>query len=126
MLYIAQTYEQCSESLTVRSAPWRRHPTSATEVLEWTDRPWTTALVLVCQECNGTTAGTTPAIALKDAKSISRSIGPKGRFRVTGSGCLDVCPKLGVALAVSIDGAPTRCAVARSSDAVRALAEALR
>ena len=124
-MYSAQLYEQCSGLFNVRSLPWRRNPPTPTEGLEWIDRPWTNAIVLVCQECDGD-EGMTPTAALKEAKSVARAVGPKGRSRVTGSGCLDVCPKRGIALTVSVDGAPARCAVVRSLPAVQLLTEALR
>jgi hypothetical protein len=102
-----------------------RSETSAGDAFAWTDRPWSASLLLVCQECNGNGDHATPPNVLKEFKSAARAAGPKGRTRVTGSGCLDLCPKHGVAVAVSIDGQPTRCAVVTSSVAGRELAEVL-
>jgi hypothetical protein len=110
----------------MRPLRWRRLPPKSNDALEWTNRPWSRSLVVVCQECDGRGDDFTPPIVLKAAKSMARTVGPKGRARVTGSGCLDVCPKNGVALAISIDGAPTRCAVAHTPTSVAELAEVLR
>jgi hypothetical protein len=92
-------------------------------VLEPVDRPWTTGLVLVCQECDGGPAK--PVDVLKEAKAVTRLLGPKKRTRVTGSGCLDVCPKEGVAIAVCVDGGVSRCLVAHNVSSLQQLSEVL-
>jgi hypothetical protein len=84
-------------------------------------RPWKRGLVLVCQECDGA-ATAKPSEVLHAAKRVARSEGRK-QIRVTGSGCLDVCPSRATALAVSVDGTSTSCVVVESLDAVRSLNE---
>jgi hypothetical protein len=100
--------------------PQRRQPLETAE-LEPANRPWSATLALVCQECEGVTASLTPAQALKEAKAVARASGPKKRIRVTGSGCLDVCPSVGVAIAVCADGIDAHCFVARSASSIEQL-----
>ncbi len=102
----------------------KANPTPLPGAVEWVDRPWGQALVLVCQECDGA-PGLNGADGLKAAKATVRSVASKKQARVTGSGCLDVCPKGGIAVALSADGAPTRCLVVRSLSNIHDLSEVL-
>jgi hypothetical protein len=115
---------------TSLGTPWRRRQVLAEagsdqlEQLDWTARPWKNALVLVCQECDGA-ADFTAVDALKGARTVVRSVASKKQARVTGSGCLDVCPRRGVAIAAVVDGSPARCAVVSTQASIQHLTEVL-
>jgi hypothetical protein len=83
------------------------------------NRPWHEGLVLVCYKCDGA-VDASPADVLKATKQLTREQGRKA-FRTTSSGCLDLCPANGVAIAVAVDGEPAKCFVASSVDALRSL-----
>lgn len=66
-------------------------------VLETVEQPWSTALVLVCSECDGG-HGVDLAHKLKDAV---KEAGHKKDVRVARVRCLGLCPKRGVAVTVT-------------------------
>jgi hypothetical protein len=77
-------------------------------VLEPVDQPWSTALVLVCSECEGG-HGVELTHKLKDAVKES---GHKKDVRVARVRCLGICPKKGVAVTITGAGrAPQSCVV---------------
>lgn len=88
-------------------------------VLERAEQPWSTALVLVCSECDGG-HGVELAQKLKDNV---KAAGHKKDVRVARVRCLGICPKRGVA--VTVTGAErAACSFVvqgRSDDAVDAL-----
>ncbi len=88
-------------------------------VLEPVVPPWSTALVLVCSECDGG-HGIDLAHRLKDAMKES---GHKKDVRVARVRCLGICPKRGIAVTVTTpDGPPLSHVVAgRDHAAVQAL-----
>jgi hypothetical protein len=53
-----------------------------------------------------------PAALLRESKAAARGTGRK-QIRVTGSGCLDVCPSKGTAMAIVLDGADAHCVVVK-------------
>lgn len=88
-------------------------------VLELAEQPWSTALVLVCSECDGG-HGVELVQKLKDSV---KAAGHKKDVRVARVRCLGICPKRGVA--VTVTGADRAvCSYVlhgRDSDAVDAL-----
>lgn len=92
-------------------------------VLEPADQPWSTALVLVCSECDGG-HGVELVQKLKDSM---KAAGHKKDVRVARVRCLGICPKRGVA--VTVTGAEhAACSYVlhgRDSDAVNALSAAI-
>lgn len=88
-------------------------------VLELADQPWSTALVLVCSECEGG-HGVELVQKLKDSV---KAAGHRKDVRVARVRCLGICPKRGVA--VTVTGAErTACSYVlhgRDSEAVDAL-----
>lgn len=92
-------------------------------VLEIADQPWSTALVLVCSECDGG-HGVELTQKLKDGM---KAAGHKKDVRVARVRCLGICPKRGVAVTVSgADRTPCSYVVhGRDSDAVEALRAAI-
>lgn len=90
-------------------------------VLEIADQPWSTALVLVCSECDGG-HGVELANRLKDSV---KAAGHKKDVRVARVRCLGICPKRGVAVTVTgVDRVTCSHVVhGRDSDAVDALRE---
>jgi predicted metal-binding protein len=92
-------------------------------VLETAEQPWSTALVLVCSECDGG-HGVDLAHRLKDSV---KAAGHKKDVRVARVRCLGICPKRGVAVTVTgADRASSSYVVhGRDSDAVDALCETI-
>lgn len=88
-------------------------------VLEAADQPWSTALVLVCSECDGG-RGVELAGGLKDAM---KEAGHKKDVRVARVRCLGICPKKGVAVTVTGADRTTQSVVVqgKQQDAVPAL-----
>ncbi len=70
---------------------------SKKSVLEAAEQPWSTALVLVCSECDGG-HGVKLAQELKDGV---KAAGHKKDVRVARVRCLGICPKRGVAVTVT-------------------------
>jgi predicted metal-binding protein len=88
--------------------------------LDAAEQPWSTALVLVCSECDGG-HGLDLAQRLKDEM---KQAGHKKDVRVARVRCLGICPKRGVAVTVT-GGARTACSyvvTGRDRDAVADLA----
>jgi hypothetical protein len=98
---------------------WRREKSSPGANLVEVPSPWTTGLVLVCQKCEG--VADAPDF-VRVVKQLGRATTGRNALRVTVSGCLDVCPTKGIAMAVMMNGATARCVVAESADAVHELA----
>ena len=92
-------------------------------VLEAAEQPWSTALVLVCSECDGG-HGVELTQKLKDSV---KAAGHKKDVRVARVRCLGICPKRGVA--VTVTGADrVACSYVvsgRDDDAVEALCGAI-
>jgi hypothetical protein len=99
---------------------WRRADGEARGSLIEVPSPWSTAIVAVCQKC---VRSPETVDVLRAAKSLGRKAPERHAVRVTESGCLDVCPTKGIAMAVMVNGSPARCVVAESVGAVRQLAE---
>ena len=96
---------------------------SKKSVLEAAEQPWSTALALVCSECDGG-HGVELTQKLKDSV---KAAGHKKDVRVARVRCLGICPKRGVA--VTVTGA-NRAAVSyvvggKDHDAVEALCDAI-
>ena len=89
-------------------------------VLETVEQPWSTALVLVCSECDGG-HGVDLAHRLKDAV---KAAGHRKDVRVARVRCLGICPKRGVAVTVTGGDRPAQSCVVtgKDQDAVQALA----
>lgn len=91
--------------------------------LEAAEQPWSTALVLVCSECDGG-HGVELAHRLKDSM---KDAGHKKDVRVARVRCLGICPKRGVA--VTVTGTDrTACSYVlhgKDSDAVETLRDAI-
>lgn len=66
-------------------------------VLDPVESPWSTALVLVCSECDG---GHGVALT-QHLKDEIKARGHKKDVRVARVRCLGICPKRGVAVTVS-------------------------
>jgi predicted metal-binding protein len=92
-------------------------------VLEAADQPWSTALVLVCSECDGG-RGVGLTQALKDSV---KAAGHRKDVRVARVRCLGICPKRGVAVTVTgADRAACSYVVnSRDDDVVEALCGAI-
>lgn len=92
-------------------------------VLETVEAPWSTALVLVCSECDGG-RGVELAQALKDE---IKSQGHKKEIRVARVRCLGICPKRGVAVTIAGESRATESYVVAPKDkaAVPALCAAI-
>ncbi len=91
--------------------------------LEAAEQPWSTALVLVCSECDGG-HGVELAHRLKDSV---KAAGHKKDVRVARVRCLGICPKRGVAVTVT-GGERTACSYVvqgKDSGAVDALRDAI-
>jgi predicted metal-binding protein len=92
-------------------------------LLETAEQPWSTALVLVCSECDG---GHGMKLA-QDLKDGVKAAGHKKDVRVARVRCLGICPKRGVA--VTVTGADrTACSYivqGRDHDVVDALRDAI-
>lgn len=96
---------------------------SRKSVLETAEQPWSTALVLVCSECDGG-HGVELTQKLKDRL---KAAGHKKDVRVARVRCLGICPKRGVAVTVT-GAARAACSFVvqgRSDDAVDALCETI-
>jgi hypothetical protein len=91
----------------MRALRARFQPNAVAEGPNRVERPWRRGLVLVCLECEGSTS-MKPTAVLQLSKAAARSKGRK-EIRVTGSGCLDVCPTKATAIAIVVDGADARC-----------------
>ncbi|MEK9970308.1 MAG: (2Fe-2S) ferredoxin domain-containing protein [Ferrovibrio sp.] len=94
---------------------------SRKSVLEAAEQPWSTALVLVCSECDGG-HGVDLVQRLKDSL---KEAGHKKDVRVARVRCLGICPKRGVAVTVT-GGDRAACSYVvsgRDADAVAALGE---
>lgn len=63
-------------------------------------RPWRSALVLVCRECDGV-RGFGPKQARKALKARAKAELPPKAVRIATVSCLDVCPKRAVTVAVA-------------------------
>lgn len=96
---------------------------SRKSALETAEQPWSTALVLVCSECDGG-HGVELTQKLKDSL---KAAGHKKDVRVARVRCLGICPKRGVA--VTVTGAErAACSYVlhgRDADAVDALCAAI-
>jgi predicted metal-binding protein len=96
---------------------------SKKSVLETAEQPWSTALVLVCSECDGG-HGVELTNRLKDSV---KAAGHKKDVRVARVRCLGICPKRGVA--VTVTGADrTACSYVvhgKSDDAVDTLRDVI-
>ncbi len=79
------------------------HHHSAKPAIEPVEPDWSTALVLLCSECDGG-RGVDLAAELKDAM---KAAGHRKDVRVARVRCLGICPKNGVAVTVT---APDRIA----------------
>jgi len=92
-------------------------------ILEPAGQPWSTALVLVCSECDGG-HGVELTQKLKDSV---KAMGHKKDVRVARVRCLGICPKRGVAVTVTgaERGACSYVVQGRDSDAVAALCETI-
>jgi predicted metal-binding protein len=88
-------------------------------VLETVEQPWSTALVLVCSECDGG-RGIELAHRMKDAM---KAAGHKKDVRVARVRCLGICPKRGVAVTIAGPARQTQSVVITGKDhaAVEAL-----
>lgn len=77
-------------------------PAAEKAVVETVEAPWSTALVLVCSECDGG-RGVDLAQALKDEikQKIESAGGHKKEIRVARVRCLGICPKRGVAVTIA-------------------------
>ncbi|MFN4275910.1 MAG: hypothetical protein ACK4FJ_06385 [Ferrovibrio sp.] len=110
------------QCLFVRSAMSRHNPKP---VIEPVEPDWSTALVLICSECDGG-RGVDLAGELKDAV---KAAGHRKDVRVARVRCLGICPKHGIAVTVTAPGRPAQSFIVtgRDRDAVPALcAQALR
>lgn len=96
---------------------------SRKSVLEPAAPPWSTALVLVCSECEGG-YGVELAHNLKDSV---KAAGQKKDIRVARVRCLGICPKRGVAVTVTSADRPACSYVAsgREDEAVAALCDVI-
>ncbi|WP_341908718.1 (2Fe-2S) ferredoxin domain-containing protein [Ferrovibrio terrae] len=92
---------------------------SEKSVLQPAEQPWSTALVLVCSECEGG-HGVDLAQRLKDAM---KAAGHKKDVRVARVRCLGICPKRGVAVTITGAAQPAQSHVVtgKGHDAVAAL-----
>ena len=92
-------------------------------VLEAAETPWSTALVLVCSECDGG-RGAELTQALKDEMKARDH---KKDVRVARVRCLGICPKRGVAVTVAGETRRTESYVVNAKDkaAVPALCAAV-
>lgn len=81
-------------------------------VLETADQPWSTALALVCSECDGG-HGVDLAGRLKDAM---KEAGHKKDVRVARVRCLGICPKKGVAVTITAADRAAQSVVVHARD----------
>ena len=81
-------------------------------VLETVDPDWSTALVLVCSECDGG-RGVDLAGDLKDAM---KAAGHRKDVRVARVRCLGICPKAGIAVTVTAPARPAQSCVVAGRD----------
>jgi predicted metal-binding protein len=96
---------------------------SRKSVVEPAEQPWSTALVLVCSECDGG-HGVALAQRLKDSMKES---GHRKDVRVARVRCLGICPKHGVAVTVT-GGDRVACSYVvsgRDTEAVAALGRSI-
>lgn len=69
-------------------------------------RPWRSALLLVCRECDGG-SGYGPKQVRKTIKQAVKATLPRKAVRVASVSCLDVCPKRATCVAVVGEGETT-------------------
>ena len=96
---------------------------SRKSVLDPAEQPWSTALVLVCSECDGG-HGVDLAHQLKDRV---KAAGHKKDIRVARVRCLGICPKRGIAVTMTAADRPASSYVVngRDHDAVAALCDVI-
>lgn len=87
----------------------RHHPKP---VIEPVEPDWSTALVLICSECDRG-HGVDLATELKDAV---KALGHKKDVRVARVRCLGICPKQGVAVTVTAPDRPAQSCVVTGKD----------
>lgn len=92
---------------------------SVKPVIEPVEPDWSTALVLICSECDGG-RGVDLAGDLKDAV---KAAGHKKDVRVARVRCLGICPKHGVAVTVTAPDHPAQSCIVtgKNGDAAPAL-----
>lgn len=81
-------------------------------VIEPVEPDWSTALVLVCSECDGG-RGVGLAGELKD---VVKAAGHRRDVRVARVRCLGICPKHGVAVTVTAPARPAQSCVVSAKD----------
>lgn len=84
------------------------------------------AMVFVCEKC-GKHAECSGKELRHELRTELKERGRKGAVRVVLTGCLDICPKEGVALALARSGSPTEYLVAegKARDVAHELLERL-
>lgn len=94
--------------------------------LEPVESPADEAMVFVCEKC-GKHAECSGKDLRHELRSELKAQGRKGAVRVVLTGCLDICPKEGVALALAQSGRATEYLVAEGEarDVAHALLERL-